>query len=77
MQIKQVDGVYNIDKDGKYPAYTLNNQDVVLTCKPVTFGSFGRSVGGDEGKYFIPTTQDDYMSIYSSYISGDTYIIKT
>ena len=76
--IKQVDGIYNIQiADGKYAAYTLDTQETKLSCNPVTFGAFGKSIGSSSaGKYFIPTILDDYMRIYSDYINDDTYIIK-
>ena len=77
VQFKQVDGVYTIDSYGNQTSYTLHTQDTVLSCDPITFGAFGKQHGKDrEGKYFIPTTLDDYMKIYENYISDDTYIIK-
>lgn len=82
VQLKQVDGIYNVKADdGSYAGYKLDSQTTVLSCNPITFGHFGKELNAVDqvkklGKYWIPTMLDDYLYIYRDYIKDDTYIIK-
>lgn len=79
--IKQVDGIYYIDENGKASQYTLYSQNRQLSCCSLTFGKWGNTQQFEQKNnqrfnYFKPSTNSLYNKIYSNYIYDDIYIIR-